>query len=182
MPINENDGTAQHIVGKIFDNDGTAEHQVGAVLENDGTTLHEIWQAEVPIFLNGPLNNDITGGWKNVDGINPSWPSTGTQLNITLSNSWADEMWITNNIINLADYKKLKVTRSGADLGIASVMMYTSSVNSVWSDNVVRSIVVSNGEKEIDISTLNGSYALGFRFYGDGKTIGPISYNNIILE
>ena len=52
MPIYDNDGTANHEIGKLYDNNGSANAQIGKVYDNNGTTNSLIYQSDI-IVLNG---------------------------------------------------------------------------------------------------------------------------------
>lgn len=47
MPIYDNDGTANHEIGKLYDYNGSANTQIGKVYDNNGTTNSLIYSAEV---------------------------------------------------------------------------------------------------------------------------------------
>ena len=170
MAIWDNNGTTTYEIGKMWDNNGTTTYQIGKVYDYDGTTSSLIYTAEEYLFKygTGEIVAFTYGGQEN--------SSRSTSTNGIVITFKSDDDYVSyirpTNAINLTNYSKLvaKVNctkacpKSDYQLSMivtSSAFGYTGKVTQ-FGTRVAMTANSTDTIYTIDISSLSGSYYVGF--------------------
>lgn len=149
------------------------------------------------LYINGNECEDLTGGWvSEAKGINSGGPTglaptvvRGSTLEISLNGPHVGGIVRTNNKIDLTKYSRIKfngkmVNPTNDSTGWLQMCVW-SNIGAYYTDNIVASYVVrahqTINDAAIDISSLSGSFYVGFALFSVGQTMS-ISVNSLLLE
>ena len=149
------------------------------------------------LYINGNECTNLTGGWvSEAKGINSGGPSglaptvvRGSTLEISLTGSAVGGIVHTNNKIDLTKYSSIKfngemVNPTDNYDGWLQICVW-SNIGTYYMDNIVANYIVSRyttiNSAAIDISSLSGSYYVGFGLFSAGQTMS-ISVDSLLLE
>lgn len=149
------------------------------------------------LYINGNECVHLTGGWvSEAKGINSGGPSglaptvaRGNTLEISLTGNVVGGIVRTNNKIDLTKYSSIKfngemVNPTDNYQGWLQICVW-SNIGTYYMDNIVANYIVSRyttiNSAAIDISSLSGSFYVGFGLFSAGQTMS-ISVDSLLLE
>lgn len=149
------------------------------------------------LYINGDECTDLTGGWvSEAKGINSGGPTglaptvvRGSTLEISLNGPTVGGIVRTNNKIDLTKYSSIKfngemVNPTDNHDGWLQICVW-SNIGTYYMDNRVASYIVrahqTINDAAIDISSLSGSFYVGFALFSAGQTMS-ISVDSLLLE
>lgn len=149
------------------------------------------------LYINGNECTDLTGGWvSEAKGINSGGPSglaptvvRGNTMEISLNGPAVGGIVRTNNKIDLTKYSSIKfngemVNPTDNYNGWLQICVW-SNIGTYYMDNIVANYIVFRhttiNSAAIDISSLSGSYYVGFGLFSAGQTMS-ISVDSLLLE
>lgn len=180
---------------------GTTYTSGGTYTANASTTLTAQWKSDrVYLVKNGQDQTSLTGGWKGYShylagyfGESPDIDYGSNRIKLTNDN-WMNVSGTvyTKNKINFSGFTKL-VFDGEVDEGTMNMggsFKVKTSAGSSWDDNIVKNhefTEYETGNKTqdytMDISSLNGSYVVGFGLFGNNAASqNYIRIFNLYLE
>ena len=149
------------------------------------------------LYINGNECVHLTGGWvAEAKGINSGGPSglaptvaRGNTLEISLTGNVVGGIVRTNNKIDLTKYSSIKfngemVNPTDNYLGWLQICVW-SNIGTYYMDNLAANYIVPRyttiNSAAIDISSLSGSFYVGFGLFSAGQTMS-ISVDSLLLE
>jgi len=186
MAIYDNDGTANHEIGKLYDNDGTVNHQIGKVYDHNGTTASLIYSAEVQVFPG-------TAGLTYTNSSNCTAAATKTSLYCYTNNSNGGSAKCAV-AVDMSSFKSMtiKYTITSGRWNLVKVGVSKYKPSEAFQDNLAIKVYdVDNTSTSavkhtdtIDVSSLNGVYYVGGFVYSgsSANSVARIDITSIILE
>ena len=142
------------------------------------------------LYIKGDLCEDLTGGWATkATGIGeggavaPTVTEGSSALTITQATATSGGIAYLANKINLSGYSTLAVKATCTNMNTITKLYVWSALGSTQSVNATKSVLLTDDSSEItlDVSSLTGSYYIGFGLYSYTGKLASVKMTEMSL-
>jgi hypothetical protein len=195
MPIYDWNGTSGNQIGKIYDWDGTSNNQIGKIYDWDGSANNLIYSSE--------LNGLTEAAWVTSNGTYGGVNLSSSQIYVYVDYG-SDKYRCAYFPFNASDYNKITVTYTTTGhyntlqiFGVSTDTTFSKFASSATVSNGSHSsgggwVIYENptssgktvtGTKELDISSLTGTYYFKVGvWHASSADVGRITLTKILFE